>query len=82
MILTLKKDQKVPADCILTELIDSPSLTVREVAITGELDDFEKIPLTANNYERNPCPFIVAGSYIMEGKGKALVCSVGKCCRN
>jgi len=79
MIIRIKVGQQIPADCILIST-DQP-IVVKETSNTGELDDFDKEALKDDNYLKNPCPFLVAQSYVMQGSGLALVCSVGKNCR-
>ena len=53
----------MPADFILIST-ESP-LIVKETSSTGELDDYDKEPLLNDNYEKNPCPFLVARSYVI-----------------
>lgn len=45
--------------------------------MTGEPIARKKVQITDENLNSNPCPFVLKGSTIESGYGKALVCTVG-----
>jgi len=45
--------------------------------MTGEPDARKKVPLTDDNYNEEPCPFVLKSSLIETGNGKAVVIAVG-----
>lgn len=55
---------KVPADCIL---ISGTDIATDESAMTGEPEQVEKAPVTQDNYETNPDPFLLAKTLIESG---------------
>mmetsp|Transcript_6400 Transcript_6400/g.5706 ORF Transcript_6400/g.5706 Transcript_6400/m.5706 type:complete len:393 (+) Transcript_6400:652-1830(+) len=65
---------RVPADCILLEGTD---VAADESGLTGEPEQLEKTPLTDNNFEHNPVPFLLAKTLIVSGQGVALILAVG-----
>ena len=73
-LIELETGDTVPADCIL---IESTELACNESALTGEPEPMLKEVLTNENYEFNPCPFVLQGSLIENGSGKAVVLTVG-----
>jgi Ca2+-transporting ATPase len=73
-IVTLELGKSVPADCVV---IDSADLSCNESAMTGEPDARKKVAITAENYNDEPCPFVLKSSLIETGNGKAIVIAVG-----
>ena len=73
-LIELETGDTVPADCIL---IESNELACNESTLTGEPEPMLKEVLTNENYEFNPCPFVLQGSLIENGSGKAVVLTVG-----
>lgn len=73
-IVTLELGKSIPADCIL---ITSANLSANESSMTGEPDARKKVPLTEENFNEMPCPFVLKSSLIETGHGKAIVCAVG-----
>ena len=55
---------KVPADCILLDGID---VNIDESAVTGESEQIEKCQVTEDNYERNPDPFLLSKTLVLQG---------------
>lgn len=64
----------MPADCLI---LDCTELSCNESALTGEPEAMLKEPLNNENYRHNPCPFLLQGSLVEEGSGKAIVLTVG-----
>lgn len=73
-IITLEQGDTVPADCLI---LDCNELACNESALTGEAEAMIKEPLTKDNFRYNPCPFLLQGSLVEEGSGKAIVLAVG-----
>ena len=67
---------RIPADCILIEGMD---VTVDETLYHEDRDTvIKKTVATGSNHRENPDPFLLSRSLVMSGKGKALVCCVGR----
>jgi magnesium-transporting ATPase (P-type) len=67
---------RIPADCILIEGID---ITVDESLYhEGRETIIRKQVGSGDNHRENPDPFLLQRSLVMSGKGKAVVCCVGK----
>ena len=64
----------IPADCLV---VTSNKLSCSESQLTGEPHAKNKEPLTNENMESTPCPFIVQGSLVESGECKAVVLAVG-----
>lgn len=64
----------MPADCLVIECTE---LSCNESTLTGEAEAIVKEALTNENYRHNPCPFLLQGSLVEEGSGKAVVLAVG-----
>lgn len=62
----------MPADCLV---IESDELKTDESNITGESDHVKKATLDSCMKGN---PFLLADSMVELGKGKAVVCAVGK----
>ena len=73
-IIELEQGDTVPADCLI---IDCQDLNTNESALTGEPEAMTKETLTNENYRFNPCPFLLQGSLVENGQGKAVVLAVG-----
>ena len=73
-LIELEQGDTIPADCIVVECMD---LAINESALTGEPEAMLKEALTNENYRHNPCPFLLQGSLVEEGSGKAVVLAVG-----
>jgi Ca2+-transporting ATPase len=65
---------KMPADCIMVSGQDVQCL---EDELTGEPDEKEKVPLTAENYTEDSHCVMYAKSKCVSGVGKAVVTAVG-----
>lgn len=75
-IITIETGMRIPADCILIEGID---VTVDEnLYHEGRETLIKKTVASGDNHRENPDPFLLSRSLVMTGKGKALVCCVGK----
>lgn len=73
-IVKIEAGCRIPADCILLEGTD---IATDESGLTGEPEQVEKSPLSPENYEHNPSPFLLAKTLVVSGQGLAIVCSVG-----
>lgn len=75
-VIQINTGDQVPADCIL---ISGSHVQANESNITGEPKNLEKHPIESiEEPDKFTDPFLVGGSQIMEGKGEAVVCAVGK----
>ena len=74
-IIELREGDQVPCD---TLVIEGVGLTANESNLTGEPDDLVKMALNDENASLDTDPFLLAKSKIMSGKGKGLICCVGK----
>ena len=74
-VIELREGDSVPCD---TVIIDAVGITANESNLTGEPDDLVKSALTANNAGLDTDPFLLAKSKVMSGKGRGLICCVGK----
>ncbi len=75
-ILSIAAGDQVPADCVL---LSSPcNVIVNESALTGELKQIFKFPLTAESGTNKTDPFLKTGTMIETGSGRAVVCAVGQ----
>ena len=73
-VVILETGKSVPADCVLIEAAD---LSCNESAMTGEPDARKKVAISSENFDDDPCPFVLKSSLIETGNGKALVGAVG-----
>ena len=73
-LIELETGDTVPADCLL---IEGTELATNESALTGEPEAMLKEVLTTDNYRHNPCPFLLQGSLVEDGSGRAIVLAVG-----
>lgn len=73
-VIELETGDTVPADCLLVEALD---MTTNESVLTGEPEAIVKEPVTKENLPHNPCPFLLQGSLVETGEGKAVVLAVG-----
>ena len=73
-LIELESGDTVPADCILVEGQD---LATNEAQLTGEPEAMLKEALNNENYRHDPCPFLLQGSLVEDGTGKAIVLAVG-----
>lgn len=64
----------MPADCIV---IESNDCSCSEAALTGEPDGLTKEPMTEENSNSVPDPFLLQSSLCENGEAKALVLAVG-----
>jgi magnesium-transporting ATPase (P-type) len=74
----------VPADCVL---VDETNITVDESMYNSKDTAVEKSESFCygdeynreyDNHKEHPDPFLLSGSMIMTGSGRAIVCAVGK----
>jgi len=83
-VVDVQQGDRMPADCVLLEEMN---ITVDE-SIYGTEGYIEKELSTqfnenaedggeTDNHKQNPDPFLLTGSMIMTGSGRAIVCSVG-----
>jgi magnesium-transporting ATPase (P-type) len=73
-ILTVNQGDELPADCIF---ISGTELVADESALTGETKPKYKAALASADSPADVTPFLKGGSFIREGSGIAVVCSVG-----
>jgi P-type E1-E2 ATPase len=73
-ILVISTGDMIPADAIVFQTHD---MNASEASLTGEPHAKAKEPLTADNFESCPTPYVLQGSLIEQGSGKAVVCAVG-----
>jgi len=73
-VVVIGTGDMIPADCIVFE---AHELSISEAQLTGEPHAKAKEPLTGDNFESQPCPFLVQGSLVESGVCKAIVCAVG-----
>lgn len=73
-LIQLEQGDTVPADCIMIECTE---LATNESALTGEPEAMLKEVSTNENFQFNPCPFVLQGSLVEAGSGKAIVLAVG-----
>ena len=73
-VIKIEQGMKIPADCILLEGFD---VATDESSFTGEPEQKEKKPLTAENYAENVDPFLLGQTLVCQGQGTAMVCCVG-----
>ena len=74
---------RIPSDCILLNGLD---VIVDEAPYYEDRESiFEKQcslgSVDYNNHTENPDPFLLSGSLVMTGQGRAVVCAVGKLSR-
>ena len=75
-IVIVEAGSRVPADCIL---IDGMDITVDEASYyEGRETIVRKNLSTGENHKENPDPFLLSGSLVLTGTGRAVVCAVGK----
>jgi magnesium-transporting ATPase (P-type) len=75
-VIIIEQGMRIPADCILFEGID---VTVDETIYHENRETIIKKSVgNGKNHRENPDPFLLSRSLVMSGKGKALVCCVGK----
>jgi Ca2+-transporting ATPase len=83
-LINIKQGDRIPADCILTEemnikvdesMFDPNSYGV-EKETSKDWRNFDHKEYDDNHFD-NPDPFLLAGSLIMSGQGKAIVCGIG-----
>ena len=66
---------KLQAESIL---INGTDIKTDEADLTGESIEQEKEALSKNNFEADPCPFMMKSCKVVTGEGEALVCAVGR----
>jgi len=72
-ILRIGAGDQLPADCIL---LNGQKVSADESSQTGETHDIEKEPLDLNA-QTAINPFLISGTMVKDGKGTAVVVSVG-----
>jgi len=72
-VLLLEAGDIVPVDAVL---IEGQDICCDESSVTGESDTLEKVPADIA-LQSNGDPFILSGTKVLEGVGKALVTAVG-----
>ena len=73
-LIELEQGDTIPADCLIVECQD---MATNESVLTGEPEAMLKEAMTNENYRHNPCPFLLQGSLVENGTGKAVVLAVG-----
>lgn len=73
-LIKIEAGMRIPADSIL---ISGTDVSADESAMTGEPDQVDKTPVTIDNYDHNPNPFLIGKTLIVQGQGLAVVCAVG-----
>ena len=73
-LIELEQGDTVPADCLI---IEGQDMVTNESVLTGEPEAMLKEVVTNENYRHNPCPFLLQGSLVENGSGKAVVLAVG-----
>ena len=73
-LIHLEQGDTVPADCVIVECQE---LACNESSLTGEPEPMLKEALCQENFRHNPCPFLLQGSLVETGSGKAVVLAVG-----
>lgn len=85
-IIDVQQGDRVPADCILLEEmnieVDESLYKASHTKVKKELSIYYG-PVTDDNPDQdnhieNPDPFLLTGSLVMRGAGRAMVCAVGK----
>jgi len=88
-IIHIQQGDRVPADCILVEemniTVDQTMYNNAQMSIEKSLSqeftqDRENVveeEMEIDNHKDNPDPFLLTGSMILTGSGKAVVCAVG-----
>jgi P-type E1-E2 ATPase len=72
-IIRINAGDQLPADCVV---LSGMKLSADESSQTGETQDVEKEPLDLNA-QNAVNPFLISGTMIKDGKGTAVVISVG-----
>lgn len=73
-IIEIENGYKVPADVIM---LSGQEVKCKEDELTGEPDEFEKVPVDASNYKDGYSAVLFAKTTIVSGIGKAMVTCVG-----
>jgi len=88
-VIQIYQGDRVPADCILIEEMNitanetlydkSKGDVAKEISEGGDIKERKNrlIGSETDNHSQNPDPFLLSGSLVLTGQGKALVCSVG-----
>ncbi len=74
-VVTLVEGSRIPADCLLLynyNIVADESRLLEDSKVVVPKSD-----LTNDNFEENPNPFLMQGTYIKSGFGTAIVCAVG-----
>lgn len=75
-IILIEAGSRIPADSIL---IDGMDVTIDEALYNdGQETIVRKSLSNGENHRDNPDPFLLSGSLVLTGSGRAVVCSVGK----
>ncbi len=72
-IIVLRTGEKIPADCVV---LSEKNLLVNEAILTGESDEIKKVS-TSDLNTTNKQNLIFTGSFIVDGKCKAIVTHTG-----
>jgi len=73
-IIEIENGYKVPADCVM---LSGQEVKCKEDELTGEPDEFEKVPVDASNYKEGYSAVLFAKTTVVSGIGKAMVTCVG-----
>lgn len=83
-VIDVQQGDRIPADCVLTEEMNitvDESIYGTEGYVEKELSkvNYENVDDGGeyDNHKRNPDPFLLTGTMVMTGSGKAIVCAVG-----
>lgn len=75
-IVLIEAGSRVPADSIIIEGMD---ITVDDALYHDGRETIVRKSLSnGENHRDNPDPFLLSGSLVLTGSGRAVVCSVGK----
>ena len=77
-MILIEPGMRVPADCVLFSGLD---ITVDETLYCeGRETVVRKALYTGKNHRENPDSFLLKGTLVMSGQGRAVVCAVGSRC--
>jgi Ca2+-transporting ATPase len=81
-VIEVKAGDRIPADCILFEEMnikcDESSLHRSGTVIVPKSLSTYNLASGSDNHKLNPDPFLIAGTKVITGAGKAIICAVGK----
>lgn len=76
-MVLIETGMRIPADCIL---IDGMDVAVDESLYNEDRESIvqKRISQGEDHHRENPDPFLLAGTLVTAGSGRAVVCAVGK----